>query len=270
MLCTSDPAETSAEFYDPSLGKFTPANVTFTTRGSHQAVVLPNGKLLIVGGIALQDGRTLITNDVNAEIYDPVTDRLAVASAYVDPKPASWITGTLLLDGRVLITGCAVQCSVGATELFDPNSGTFSLTGSMQGWANENTATLLADGKVLIVGDAENDGFPGEAEVYDPGSGSFNFSGNTNAPHEFAAAVRLLDGTVLVTGGQLPGGSGSAGTDLYLPATGAFATAGNMTIGRHEHTATLLPDGTVLIAGGFNTWPMPTSSAEIYKPRAAH
>ena len=270
MLCTSDPAETSAEFYDPSLGKFTAANVTFTSRGSHQAILLPDGKVLIVGGIALQDGRTLITNDVNAEIYDPVTDSFTVAGAYVDPTPVLWITGTVLLDGRVLVTGCALQCSVGATELFDPKSGTFSATGSMRGWANENTATLLLDGKVLFVGNAENDGSPGEAEIYDPGAGSFKSIGNTNAPHEFSAAVRLLDGTVLITGGQLPGGDGSPGTDLYLPATGTFVSAGNMTMARHEHTATLLPDGTVLIAGGFNTWPTPTSSAEIYKPPAAH
>lgn len=267
VVCTSDPAETSAEFYDPSAGKFTLANVTFTTRGSHKAILLPDGQVLIVGGIVLQDGRTLIINDVNAEIYDPITDSLAVTGAYVHPIPVTWTTGTLLLDGRVLITGCALQCSIGATELFDPSNGLFDSTGSMRGWLNENTATLLVDGKVLFVGNAENDGLPGEAEVYDPTSATFTFIGSTNAPHEFSTAVRLLDGTALIAGGQLPGGSGSAGADLYLPATGTFASAGSMIMGRHEHTATLLPDGTVLIAGGFNTWPTPASSAEIYHPR---
>jgi hypothetical protein len=189
--CSSDPAETSAEFYDPSVGKFSAANVTFTTRGSHKAIVLPDGRVLIVGGITLQDGRTLITDDVKAEIYDPVTDSLAATGAYVDPIPVHWTTGTLLLDGRVLVTGCALQCTVGVTELFDPSADGFSSTGSMRGWQNQNTATLLVDGKVLFVGNAENDGSPGEAEVYDPGSGSFTFVGNTNAPHEFSAAVRL-------------------------------------------------------------------------------
>ena len=59
-------------------------------------------------------------------------------------------------------------------------------------------------------------------------------------------------GEVLIAGGQLPGGSGAAGTDLYDPATGKFSAAEDMTIGRHSHTATLLPDGTVLIAGGYS------------------
>ena len=244
--------------------------VTFTTRGSHNAFILPDGTVVIVGGIVLQDGRTLVTNDVNAELYDPVADSVVVTGAYVHPTPVTWTTGTLLPDGRVLVTGCAVQCSVGVTELYDAKSGTFSSTGQMRGWFNENTATLLADGRVLFVGNAENDGSPGEAEVYDPVPGTFTFIGNTNAPHEFSAAVRLLDGTVLITGGQLPGGSGSAGADLYIPATGTFISAGDMTVGRHEHTATLLRDGSVLIAGGFSTWPIPTSSAEIYRPPQAH
>jgi hypothetical protein len=122
------------------------------------------------------------------------------------------------------------------------------------------------NGQVLIVGNTENDGSPGDAEVYDPAAGAFTSLGTTIAPHEFAAAVRLSDGTVLISGGQLPGGSGSLGTDLYDPATGKFKSAGNMNTGRHEHTATLLPDGTVLIAGGYSAWPGSTSSAEIYKP----
>jgi hypothetical protein len=138
----------------------------------------------------------------------------------------------------------------------------------MKGWFNVNTATLLMSGKVLFVGNAENDGSPGDAEVYDPAGGTFSTIGKTMAPHEFSAAVRLADGRVLIAGGQLLGGSGSSGVDLYLSATGTFVSAPNMTTGRHEQTATLLPDGTVLIVGGYSTWPVPTSSAEIYKPTA--
>jgi len=270
VLCTSDPAKSSAEVYDPLAGKFSAIEITFAMRGNHQAVVLSDGKLLFPGGIVLQDGRTFFANDVNAEIYDPVTDSLSATGAYAHPAPLSWTTGTLLLDRRVLLTGCEQQCSIGVTELFDPESGRFSPTGAMRGWLNINTATLLVDGKVLFVGNEENDGLPGEAEIYDPASGSFTFIGNTSAPHEFSAAVRLLDGTVLLAGGQVPGGDGSSGADLYIPATGTFISAGDMTVGRHEHTATLLRDGSVLIAGGYSVWPVPTATAEIYRPPVPH
>ena len=110
------------------------------------------------------------------------------------------------------------------------------------------------------------DVYQDDVEVYDPTAGTFTHIGHLSEGHELSSAVRLPDGTVLITGGQLPGGSGSAGSDLYLPATGTFASTGGMTMGRHSHTATLLRDGRVLIAGGFTTWPPLTSSAEIYKP----
>jgi len=288
----------SAELYDPATGTFTPTGNMTTPRAGHTATLLANGKVLIAGGTRtnnptaeiydpstgtftatgnmissgggpstlLPDGRVFFAGADNAEIYDPANGSFALTGAYVSPSPVLVDAATLLPDGNVLVAGCAATCTVGATELFDPQSGTLSPTGPMSGWDNVNTATLLMNGTVLFVGNAENDGWPADAEVYDPAAGTFTFIGNTTAPHEFSAAARLLDGTVLIAGGQLQGGAGSAGTDLYVPATGTFAFAGNMTMGRHEHTATLLPDGTVLIAGGFSIWPNPTSSAEIYHP----
>jgi hypothetical protein len=296
----------SAELYDPSTGMFTPTGSMTTARTwGHTATLLANGMVLIAGGTdslktyapltsaelydpstgkftltgsmptaqrtdgaaLLQDGRVFVVGDSYAAIYDPASGTFAQTGAYIDATPVSWITVNLLADGRVLLTGCAVQCTAGAAELFDPKSGTFSTTGPMTGytWGNENTATLLTDGKVLFVGNAENDGTLADAEVYDPAGGTFTSIGKARAPHEFAAAVRLADGTVLITGGQLIGGNGNAGSDLYLPPTGTFGSAA-MTTGRHSHTASLLSDGTVLIVGGYSTWPTPTASTEIYDP----
>jgi hypothetical protein len=160
----------------------------------------------------------------------------------------------LLPDGKVLITGVdSLRDVAPLTELYDPATDTFGLTGEASGptrwWVNVNTTTLLRNGNVLIAGNVENDGSPADAELYDPLTQLFSDLGNTTAPHEFSTATLLPDGEVLIAGGQLPGGSGSAGTDLYDPATGTFSAAENMTIGRHSHTATLLPDGT-----SFDRW----------------
>jgi hypothetical protein len=176
----------------------------------------------------------------------------------------------LLTNGKFLVTGCAgsVACSVGVTELFDPQSGTFSVTGPMMDKYFPDyghTATLLTDGRVLFLG--SND-WPelADAEVYDPAAGTFaSIAGPIS--QEVAPASRLTDGTVLIAGGQIPGGNGSAGAELYVPANGTFEFAGEMTANRHSHTATPLPDDTVLITGGYSVWPDPTSSAEVYKPR---
>jgi len=235
--------------------------------GRHTATLLYDGRVLVAGA------------DYTPELYDPATGTSTVTGAYAGAYAAPFVdTATLLPDGKVLITGC--DCAFGyasppLTELYDPATGTFGLTGGASGptrwWVNVNTATLLRNGNVLIAGNAENDGFPADAELYAPSTRMFSGIGNTTAPHEFSTATLLPDGEVLIAGGQLPGGSGADGTDLYDPATGKFSVAGNMTTGRHSHTATLLPDGTVLIAGGYSVWLWPnpggSSSAELYVPR---
>jgi hypothetical protein len=283
----------SAELYDPSNHSFTPTGSMTVPRLSPGAVLLANGKVLIVGGsqdltaelydpstgaftsagdmvsgdsdfpTLLQDGRVLVEG-VNAEIYDPATGVFSLTAAYADQNP-EWLTSTLLQDGRVLLTGCN-SCNAGVSEIFDPRTSTFTSIGPLTQWYDVNTTTLLTNGKVLFVGNDENGGLSADAELYDPAAGTFMSIENATAPHEFAAAVRLADGTVLITGGQLLGGVGSAGSDLYFPSTGAFGFAGNMSLGRHEHTATLLNDGTVLITGGYSIFPVATSTAETYAP----
>jgi hypothetical protein len=165
---------------------------------------------------------------------------------------------------RVLLTGGFENN--GWTELYDPDTSTFSLAGIMYFWGNENTATLLMSGKVLFEGNEENDGIPADAEIFDPSDGTFTRIVRASTDHDDAAATLLPDGTVLITGSQLPGGNGDVISELYSPASGTFSGAGNMLAGRHGHTATLLADGTVLIAGGYSFWPYSTSSAELYHP----
>jgi hypothetical protein len=247
----------SAELYDPSTQNFTPTGSMMIPRNSPGAVLLANGKVLIVGGsqnlsaeiydpstgvftsagnmvsggdpqnaldsrlpTLLQDGRVLVEG-VNAEIYDPATGAFSLIAAYADASPL-WFTSTLLQDGRVLLTGCVQSCGSGANELHDPRTNTFTSTGPLSRWDDVNTATPLMDGKVLFVGNDENDNLPADAELYDPTAGMFASVGNAIEPHEFAAAVRLSSGTVLITGGQLIGGPGSAGAELFDPSTEIF------------------------------------------------
>ena len=243
----------SAELYEPASGMFTPTGSMTTAGVWMPATLLANGRVLFAGN--------------NAQLYEPTTGTFALVGSYADTTSVSWDTATLLLDGRVLLTGCACPPDVGAAELFDLRTASFSITGPRHEF-ELSTASLLTNGTVLVV-TATFDVPPDDAELYDPTSGTFTYIGRTIGYHAFSAAVRLADGTVLITGGQLPGGNGSSDSEFYLPATRTFASAGNMTTGRDSHTATLLADGTVLIAGGISTWgspPQMTSSAEIYNP----
>jgi hypothetical protein len=258
-----------AEVYDPVAKTFSPADDMITFRGGHPAVLPPQGQLQFLDGTLLQDGRVFFVGPKSAEIYDPAAGTFTPTSAYAHTDPVTtWTTRTVLLDGRVLLTGIAgtPQQFFGATELFDPKTGTFKKTGSMHGWSDTpGLGILLADGTVLFV-QWNFDIYGDVAELYDPTTETFNTIGCLYSFHEYSAGVRLRDGTVLITGGQLPGGSGSMETVLYLPSSGSFVVGPSMNVGRHSHSATLLRDGTVLIAGGYSGWPIPTRTAEIFQP----
>jgi large repetitive protein len=251
----------SAELYDPKTDSATPTGNMLVAQWILTSSLLADGKVLVMG-----------THD--AEVYDPESGIFAYAGPSGDPG-FLWETVTLLTNGKLLFTGCTgyIYCASGVVaELFDPQTGTFSVTGPMVAKYFPDyayTATLLADGRVLFLG--SND-WPelADAEVYDPAAGTFaSIAGPVS--QEVAPASRLTDGTVLIAGGQVPGGDGSAGAELYVAASDTFEPAGEMTAGRQSHTATSLPDDTVLITGGYTFWSypnsQPTSSAEVYKPR---
>ena len=106
----------------------------------------------------LADGRILITESCGtaAELYDPTTGTFTPTGSLSVQRASA--AAVLLQDGRVLITG-GYDCGRGGedgiwptAEIFDPETGTFSSTGSMHTGREFHTATLLADGRVLIAG----------------------------------------------------------------------------------------------------------------------
>jgi hypothetical protein len=218
-------------------------------------------------------------------IPGPTDSSTAEPTATSKPAaPASWaatgtmsaarfdFTATLLLDGRVLVTGGdlgyqAVPRALASAELYDPATGTWTATGGMLTGRYRHTATLLADGKVLVAGGNVNDsGHLGSAcclasaELYDPATGAWTATGRMIDARVDHTATRLLDGTVLVAGGA--NGVSEPGAELYDPATGTWAATGPM-IPRHDHSATLLLDGRVFVIGGS----APQAVGELYDPR---
>src|SRR2546429_263376 len=91
-------------------------------------------------------------------------------------------TATLLLNGKVLVTGGNVAGSPSASaELFDPASGTWTATGSLNtGRYDVYTATLLPNGKVLVAGGSDGSHALASAELYDPASGTWTATGTLN------------------------------------------------------------------------------------------
>jgi hypothetical protein len=225
---------------------------------SHAAALLLNGKVLMAGGYDAEN-----VKDESAMLYNPgsgtfyPTGRLTYSRADA--------SATLMPSGKVLITGGFYQ--PGETELYDPVSGSFSLTGiPFTPRSYGHTATLLPNGKVLIAGGFGADELS-SAELYDPATGTFSPTGAMITARVYHTATLLPNGKVIVTGGYSSDSGFLASAEIYDPATGAFSpTLGPLHVPRVYHTATLLPNGSVLITGGRSNYSNTLDSAEFYHP----
>jgi hypothetical protein len=181
----------------------------------------------------------------NAELYDQHSGTSNPTGNLVQARLNG--TATLLRDGKVLIAGGTSSGVIepgtvlNSAELYDPDTGMFTPTGSMTAARQFHTATLLNNGLVLI---AAGDDFPqgrlNSAELYNPTSSTFTATGSLTTARQGATATLLTNGDVLIAGGIGQDGSGLASAELFHTTTGVFTPVENMSIDREDHTATLL------------------------------
>jgi hypothetical protein len=237
-------------------------------RYNHTATLLPNGKVLVTGGL---NGSTALNS---AELYDPAIGSWSSTDPMTDARTGH--TATLLSNGKVLVaSGDDDTVGLTSAELYDPASGHWSGTGSINTARRGHLATLLPNGKVLVEGGCTGGphtcSVANSAELYDPNAydtatgtmGTWTTTGSMSAMRVQHTATLLPNGKVMVAGGiqGIPLGAILSSAELYDPATGTWSTTSSMTAARYALTATLLFNDTVLVAGGGVN-----SSAELFYP----
>ncbi len=205
LIVGGDSSNGTAEFYDPSTGKFTATGSLLMSQSGFNATLLSNGEVLITGGV---NSASAIAD---AELFDPSTGQFAPAGPYVANLTGGFTanasTSTLLPDGTVLFA------REPAAQIYNPATATFKLSGSMYvsvsgnpvapDYVDGQTATLLLNGTVLVAGGANEDlGRFNSTELIDnPASGVFvPTAASMLTPREDHTATLLPDGTVLIAG----------------------------------------------------------------------
>lgn len=255
-------AVAATEILEPDADAWQDVGPLAEARRGHQAVLLDDGRVLVAGGLSA--GTPL----ASAEVYDPGTRSWSP----VEPMKAARLghSLTVLNNGKVLAAGGSTLegaesagggqtiRSAASAELFDPETGTWTATGTMASARFEHTATRLRDGRVVLAGGLGPTGGDGETgplastEIYDPAAGAFVSSTDLGEARANHAAVLLGDDSVLVTGGA-GGDAGDlslASAEVFDVRAGTWSTVAPMGSTRTGHTATRLDDGRVLVIGG--------------------
>jgi hypothetical protein len=305
MPCTgnycSSATNNTAELYDPATGTWRLTG-SLSRRAWHSATLLPDGQVLVVGGIdltpntdrylniaelydpasgvwratqstiaiagannsiLLPSGKVLVVANSIAELFDPSTETWKLT----DPFPSAVGPLALLPDGKVL------SSRYGSARLYDPAIESWSITNSPNILADIATLTSLEDGRVLATGPLGD--WSSAAEIYDPATKIWSVTGrlhNARSGGPYSATL-LPNGKVLVAGGWDPTGSDGvlSSAELYDPTTGTWTPMPSLSTRRTFHTATLLPDERVLLVGGMegdlDTWTISHRSAELFDLR---
>ena len=214
--------EYPAEIYDPTTNTWSLTTPMARVRKYSTATLLSDGRILVVGGT--YDG---FSSFALPEIYDPTTNSWSSGGTPVGTLRLLH-TATLLADGKVLIAGgrnyrYGIESQVALAEVYDPNTNTWAVAGSLTRGRSEHGASKLPNGKVMVTGGCVNSGTPiNITEIYDPATNLWT-SGLPMPDISFAAqTVTLNTGQILITAGW-SGTSPTQVTFLFTPASSGTA-----------------------------------------------
>jgi hypothetical protein len=245
----------SVEIGDPKQGTWQKTASLASPRDGPAVVALPDGRAVMTAGMT---GESVNHGAYSSTyVFDPATHAWSKSGLLSTARAGE--ASAVLSDGRVLVAGGLYTDGtmesyrvLNSTELWDPKSGTWSLTGALARARYVPSAVTLSDGRVLIVGGAASlEAFPvqrGTAEIYDPTSGTWSDAGSLTTARSQFALVALPDGGAIVAGGF--SSERLATVERFDPASNTWSAADDLPAAVAGPSGIMLADGRVLLAGG--------------------
>lgn len=245
-------------------------------RGQHTATVMSDGRVLVVGGT---DGSGPI---VESEVFDPTTNTWEVTHL-LSPTPDAGVmidatgafatarqlhTATLLNTGHVLIAGGVGVERVDAQNqgifealttayLFDPNTNSFTRTGSLPAGRAWHMAGI-ANGLAVVAGGLDANLLGTDtADVYNPAQGTWQQI-RMGGHHTWGAMVSLASQALVIGGAEIvQGQQGGFALNGFPPSTVESFANGQFSAAASIATDVIYPAAAVsasatqaMVAGG--------------------
>ena len=221
--------------------------------------MLPNGKVLVAGGI--NDQR----RSRSAELYDPATGTWTATGSLATARYGH--TATLLPNGKVLVAGGRdiSGAYLASAELYDPASGTWTATGSLA-TARFTHGDVAAQrqgarrGRISTASTSRSRARNSTTRRAGPG-----LPPAASPPRAIDHTATLLpNGKVLVAGGYNDSGM-LASAELYDPASGTWTATGSLATARDVTRRRCCPTARCSSRGAWLTAQL-LRSAELYDP----
>lgn len=279
----------SSELYDPVSRTLSAGPSMAASRAFHTATTLPDGRVLLAGGI----GDSLGNGTASCEIFHPASGQFLAAGPMTVPRAGHG--AALLQDGRVLVCGGIPSFVGGSTnlgavlnaawntgEVYDPAADVWTPVQNAMGSPRFLPAVaILPSGAVLVasgINGATNlfgqavPSFTATCDYYAPAANSFAPAPGigSGAARAGASTALLPSGDLLIAGGVV---SGLLGVPAATDTTRIFTTGMVFAAGPALPAAAALPgvallsSGKLLIAGGVNGTllaPTATASAAVF------
>lgn len=234
---------------EPRTGVWSVAASLERPRGYGTALVVDGGKILVFGGLDLDDPD--VTN-TTTELIDPATAKVTTLSGSVAGRLHQTAT---LSKGRLVVAGGVIWSdgrfsSTDRVDVFVSAIGKWLPAKPLFQARSDHGAAALADGRILVTGGNYNATPLESTEIYDPAANAWRPAAPLAHPRLRFSISTLTDGRVLVAGGLDGKGRPLASSEIYDPRADAWTAGPDLSVPRVQHVSVDLPGGDILFIGG--------------------